>query len=436
MWVKSEPPFDEMRVLVVSNNVFCKTSSMGKTLMSYFNGWDGESLAQLYVHSEIPTDAICKNYYRITDKDAIKSIVTRKSGKALTDKDIQTNAITSRIDTGRESVIYNKAKNKTPLLYFMRNMWWRLGKWKTKKLLSWVDELSPDIVFFAAGDCGFMYDIALKLAKYKKIPLVVSCMDDYYFYNKNQGKLGGKFVHRRFMKHVNKTMAYASCIFPICEKMGKDYGKLFNKPYHTLPTPSTISQPLCEEKTNAISYIGNLGYKRNEQIISIGRALLNVQSDKKPEYIDVYSAESRPEILKDLSKENGINFCGKISAEEVLKVMGQSMAVIHTESFDDRTRKCVAYSVSTKIADSLASGTAILAYGPSEIASIEYLNENNAAYCVTSENELVKGLTELIENADKRNEIINNALSLAKQNHDSEKNCLMIREVIREILEK
>lgn len=425
-----------MKLLIISHNVFCKTSSMGKTLMSYFKGWDGEDLAQLYVHSEIPTDTVCKNYYRITDKEMIRSVFTRKSGTVFGKSDIKTDLSDPRTDTGKTAELYQKARKRTPFIYFARNMWWRLGKWKTKKLLNWVDEFNPDIIFLASGDYSFIYDIALKLAKYKKIPLVVSCMDDYYFYNKNQGKLGGKFVHRRFMKHVNKTMAYASCIFPICEKMGRDYGKLFNKPYHTLPTPSTISQPLCEEKTNAISYIGNLGYKRNEQIISIGRALLNIQSDKKPEYIDVYSAESRPEILKDLSKENGINFCGKISAEEVLKVMGQSMAVIHTESFDDRTRKCVAYSVSTKIADSLASGTAILAYGPEEIASIEYLNENNAAYCVTSEKELEKGLTELIEDADKRNEIINNALSLAKQNHDSEKNCLMIREVIREILEK
>ena len=421
-----------MKVLVISHNVFCKTSSMGKTLMSYFKGWDDNDIAQFYIHSEIPTDTICKNYYRITDKEMIKSIFTRKCGTILKKEDIKFDAITSRVDTGRESNIYKMAKNKTPFFYIARNMWWKFGKWKTKKLFSWVDDFSPDIVFFSSGDCAFMYDIALKLAKYKNIPLVISCMDDYYFHNKNENKLFGKAVHRSFMKSVRKTMDYASCIFPICEKMGRDYGKLFNKPYHTLPTPSTISQPLNEEKTNAISYIGNMGYKRNEQIIKIGQALLKLNGS----CIDVYSQESREEILRDLTEENGIKFHGAISSNEVLKVMGKSLAVIHTESFDEMERKKVAYSVSTKIADSLASGTPILAYGPSEVASIEYLRKNNSAFCANSESELENVLSLLISNEEKRKEIIENALNLAKKNHDSEANCQMIRDVLREIIEK
>ena len=409
---------------------------MGKTLMSYFKDWCANDIAQLYVHSEVPTDTICKNYYRITDKEMIKSVFTRKSGAVLKEADIREGLSDSRTDSGNIAKLYQKARKRTPFIYFARNMWWKLGKWKTKKLLNWVDDFNPDVIFLASGDYSFIYDIALKLAKYKNIPLVVSCMDDYYFHNKNENKLLGKMVHRSFMKQVKRTMDYATCIFPICEKMGKDYSKLFNKPYHTLPTPSTLNKPLEEEKTNAISYIGNLGYKRNEQIIKLGQALLKVQSDKKPQYIDVYSAESRPEILKDLNEENGIKFHGAISADEVLKVMGKSLAVIHTESFDKETRKSVAYSVSTKIADSLASGTPILAYGPGEVASIEYLVENNAAFCVTSDSELEASLCELIENQEKREEIVKHALDLAKKNHDSETNCKMIRDVLEEIIKK
>ena len=116
--------------------------------------------------------------------------------------------------------------------------------------------------------------------------------------------------------------------------------------------------------------------------------------------------------------------------------MGKSLAVIHTESFDEMERKKVAYSVSTKIADSLASGTPILAYGPSEVASIEYLRKNNSAFCANSESELENVLSLLISNEEKRKEIIENALNLAKKNHDSEANCQMIRDVLREIIEK
>ena len=420
-----------MKLLVISHNVFSRSKNMGKTLRSYFNGWNENDIAQLYVHSEIPTDTICKNYYRITDKEMIKSIFTRKSGTIFTEHDIKLDTEESRVDTGNTAKMYNAGQKRTPFIYFARNLWWKMGKWKTKKLLSWVDEFNPDVIFLASGDYSFIYDIALTLAKYKNIPLAVSCMDDYYFFNKNEDKLGGKAVHRSFMKHVRKTMDYASCIYPICEKMGRDYAKLFNKPYHTLPTPSSISEPLKEEKTNAISYIGNLGYKRNEQIITLAKSLKEINCEGKPEYIDVYSAEKRPEILSELTKENGINFHGSISSADVLSIMGKSMAVIHTESFDKITRKSVAYSVSTKIADSLASGTPILAYGPSEIASIEYLKENNSAFCITENDDLKEKLKEFISNLEHHKEITKNALALASKNHSSETNCNMIRETLK-----
>jgi glycosyltransferase involved in cell wall biosynthesis len=193
---------------------------------------------------------------------------------------------------------------------------------------------------------------------------------------------------------------------------------------------------LQNEKINAISYIGNMGYKRNEQIVAIGKALKALDLKDKPDCIDVYSAESRPEILADLTEENGIRFHGSIPADKVLEVMGSSAAVIHTESFDENTRRMVAYSVSTKIADSLASGTCIFSYGPAEIASIEYLVENKAAFCATDERELTSVLTEMLTNSEKRQEIIANAINLAKKNHDSEKNCGMVAETLKEVCGK
>ena len=231
-------------------------------------------------------------------------------------------------------------------------------------------------------------------------------------------------------------MDYASCIYPICEKMGRDYGAYFNKPYHTLHTSSTISEPLGFEKTNAISYIGNLGYNRYKQVVAIGKALRTLDTEGKPEYIDVYSAEIRPEILAELNEENGVRFNGSVSADKVLEIMGKSMAVIHTESFDEITRRIVAYSVSTKIADSLASGTCMLAYGPGEVASIEYLKENGVAFCVTSEEELTSSLKELITNSQKRKEIAESAVALSKKNHDGDKNGKMLKESLEEICVK
>ena len=425
-----------MRVLIVSHNVLCRTTSMGKTLISYFEGIDNLELAQFYIHSEVPTDHICENYYRITDKEAIKSVFTRRSGCVLGADDIKEQLANPRTDTGKTANLYQKARKRTPLIYLLRNSWWKFGAWKTGRLKKWLDDFDPDVVFFASGDYAFMYKIALKIAKYKKIPLVVSCMDDYYFHNKNSDSFLGRTVHRSFMKNVKKTVAASSCILSICDKMTCDYSAFFKKECYTLHTPSSFVGPLSGEKKNSIAYIGNLGYKRHEQLVSIGKALVSIENDAVPKYIDVYSAESRPEILKDLTLENGICFRGKISSDEVRSVMASSTVLLHTESFDENTRRSVAYSVSTKIAYSLASGTCLLAYGPSEIASIRYLSDNNAAWCVSDEKDLEKSLVDLFSNEVKRGEIINNAVSLASANHNSTRNCGLVYSVLSKYVHK
>ena len=96
----------------------------------------------------------------------------------------------------------------------------------------------------------------------------------------------------------------------------------------------------------------------------------------------------------------------------------------------------VAYSVSTKIADSLASGTCLLAYGPAEIASIEYLKENKAAFCITEEAELEEGLVSLIGNSELQSALVQNALTLAKRRHNGSINRQMIKDTLEEIIKQ
>ncbi len=388
---------------------------MGKTLSGYFSSFNKAEIAQFYIHSEVPTTSVCENYYRIIDKDVIKSIFTFKSGKVFSKKDICEHKKTSRVDAGTEAKLYQFGRKRTPLIYILRNLWWKLGHWNTKKLNKWIDDFAPDCVFFACGDYSFMYDIALKIAKARNIPLYISCMDDYYINNKNANSLLGKIQHKIFMRSVRKAIDYSSCLFCICEKMSQDYQKLFNKKCFTIHTSASFDEQLNGNKKRKISYIGNLGYKRYDQLIKIGQVLKELNSDIT--CIDVYSSEKRPEILNDLTPENGIIFHGSVPAEKVKEIMAESLAVIHTESFDIVQRNAVKYSVSTKIADSLMSGTCIFAFGPQEIASMQYLSENNAAIMAFDENELPDKLRELLTNEKLRKYIATNAVSLAKKNH-------------------
>ena len=417
-----------MRVLVVSHNVFSVTESMGKTISGYFEGWNVDDLAQFYIHSEVPTSDICENYFRITDKEALKSIFTRKGGRVFGKGDIDSGRATSRTDDGLTAQIYQFGRKRSPLIYLARNVVWRLSAWKSKKLLKWVDEFAPDAVFFASGDYSFMYRIALDIAKYRKIPLYVSCMDDYYLNNTNKDSMLGRMAHRLFMRQVKRTMEYAEALFVICDKMADDYSKLFSKPCHVLHTPASFAAPLQEEKKARIAYLGNLGLNRHKQLVQLGRAIKEL--DMEPKFIDVYSAEPREEILRELTRENGIEFHGAVGADEVRRIIGESMAVIHTESFDEAMKERVRYSVSTKIADSLASGTCLIACGPEDVASVEYVKKNNAAFVITEKDDLKAEMKRFLEDEQLRQQIVENARRLAGANHGMTNSRMLIERVI------
>ena len=156
-----------MKLLVISHNVFCQTSNMGKTLSAYFNVWNKDDIAQLYIHSEMPSENICANYYRITDKDIIKSIITRKSGTVFNASNSCSAGTKEQSESKVITKLYQKGKSRTPIVYFLRNFLWRIGVWKTDKLLRWIDEFSPDAIFLAV--CSEHFPNSLISAKTSKV---------------------------------------------------------------------------------------------------------------------------------------------------------------------------------------------------------------------------------------------------------------------------
>lgn len=424
-----------MKVLIVSHNVFERTNNMGKTLMSYFPAFGVENVAQFYIHAEQPTDgSVCCNYYQFTDADAIKSIPVRShTGRIFRKEDLKKQSSQVPNEQSALRTAYAVGKKRRPATMILREILWNLSGWNSKHLRQWLDEFSPDVIFYAAGDYAFTYRIAVKIADYVKKPLVLLCVDDFYCCNRNESSPIGRMAHRSFMKTVRRTMERTSLVFTICDKMGEVYGKMFGVLCRTLHTGAQMRDLQIDPKAKQISYIGNLGFDRYLQLIDMGKALHQLAIEGGPRWIDVYSAEQNEEYISALKAAPGIRFHGAISAEEVLEVMSNSMAVIHTESFDEAIQKLVRFSVSTKIAETLMYGPCLIAYGPEGIASLEYLKAYDAAYVMTSGEELQDGLREIVTNSGLREQILQNARALAYQNHRMDLNSDLVYRSVSEL---
>ena len=116
------------KVLIISNGALSDIDSNGRTVANLFGSYDKEKLAQFCVYGE-PDFSKCQNYYKVTDKDALKSLLMLKQcgGKVeyTAEKKPTSNAGAAR-------------KKKTPFKILLRELAWKLGRWKGKKLKEWI----------------------------------------------------------------------------------------------------------------------------------------------------------------------------------------------------------------------------------------------------------------------------------------------------------
>lgn len=412
---------EEPHILVISHNIFSPVTAMGKSLMSMFSGVRRENIAQLFFHSEIPTSDICTNYFRITDENVLKSIFTRKPlYRIYGSDDIKKKTVNPRTDTGITARIYQMARKKTALNYLVRDLGWKMGIWNSAELNRWVSNFSPNVIFFASGDYVFSYRIAYVISKKFGIPIVFWCCDDYYIRRKKKSLLD-KIHYNSLMKWARLVSERSKEMIVISDKMKKDYSEIF-KCSITVLRISAEENPFSIpfDKRNGIVYVGGLGVNRMVPIMELGREM---KKQAPSQYIDVYSNDKNSEIKAILTEENGFRFHGEASAEEVSQILGKAKFVLYTEAFDDKSKQRTRYSLSTKIGESLRSGACIVAYGPRDISSIEYIADADAAIILKSAAELPQTVTDnSAGGCEKCTRCINNALALAEINHDRRKN--------------
>lgn len=432
-----EKPQTRLRVLVVSHNVFSNSGNMGKTMMRMLAGVPPTQLAQLYFHQEIPTRKCCFNYFRITDSDIMHSLIKRKADyRIFSEKSIDESIGQSRTDTGRLARIYQFSRRRTPLIYFLRDMIWSMGKWKTNALIEWAQDFSPNVIFLAAGDYAFPYHIAIYLSDVLNIPIVMWCADDFYIEPQKSGSLLRRMQCHHLLKLAKRATERSKSIIAISDPMKQDYEKLFGFPVQTVRISSEVNQnALSDNQRKGISYVGNLGMNRIVPLIELGKALKTAKLFGF-ETIRVYSGERNPVILQQINEENGLTYCGQLSEREVDKVLGASRFLVFTEAFDRKSVSRAKYSLSTKVAESLRSGACIIAYGPSGISSIEYLRQYQAACIIKSAGEIPVAISRLCADYAEYEKYVSAAINLANLFHDSEKNRCCINTVFFNAIKK
>ncbi len=420
-----------MKVLIVSHNCFSSVQSMGKTLSSLFAEFGKDELMQLYLYPSIPNINVCGSYYRITDSNILRSILKRKCcGRKIRQDEIKQD--NSLFANRKEAEKYSSTKQNSFLMRRLRDVAWTIGNWKTRDLKEWLKYEKPDVVFYALGDATFSQNIARWISKCLRIPLVTYICDEFYFYSKAQSGWFNRLLSTPMTTGIKKTVKASKHLVTICDSLGKLYSENFGVQHTKIMTGSTIkAENIITNHSKKISFIGNTSLNRWKSMRDIADAieLINNETESKYEFV-YYGKESS--YLQDYK---GIKYGGFLSPEEVHKVMRESCALIHTETFDKEYRERLRYSVSTKIADTLASGNCLFAYGPEDIASIQHLVENECAVVATRKEDLKIALINALEDSELRSKVSSNAIETAQKYHNSTQNSKLLKKVLQEIVE-
>ncbi|MBQ8146931.1 MAG: hypothetical protein IJ039_09125 [Clostridia bacterium] len=399
-----------------------------------FSCFEREELCQFYIYPMIPDTDKCGSYFRITDKDVLRSYYKfRVLGKEIeiTDDDLDKHGL---FENSNDKKIYQNKNNGKPLRKLARDMMWKLSHWNIGALHTWIERERPDCIFLAPGYQGFIYDIAEKISKRYSLPIVSYICDDYYFVKKPKS-LMGKIQTSYIQGKIRKMMRQSAHTVTICDSLRDSYEKEFGCPTSTIMTGKSLAEfkeaSPCDT-VKGITYMGNVRCNRYIGLVEIGKALKSINERLKTDYkLYIYTSEKDSYIIGLLESVPTIKLCGFVNGEDYERTLCSSGLLLHTEAFDEESIDLVRNSISTKIADSLSSGVCLIGYGPKQVASMAYLIKSQGAFCITEEESLEGELEKILTDKELRNSVLEKAILAARENHDDLKNSQRLKEIMK-----
>lgn len=413
---------DLPRVLIVTVNPLSATSNNGKTYASFFESYPRDRIGQLYFHRELPTSDVCSNYYRISDEDALRFTLGRVA------------LLGARVDSQTASERFLRPTTTRALAAIRVIRLARsavLARMLTRGKASrnaWMQELRPDLIFFCGGDATYLYPLVEEIADDLDIPIVTYITDDYVLPTPSRNPL--TWLTRRIVRaHFLRVCERSALILTIGDKMTEEYAKRFG--IRSRPIMNLISAPLTrppeppktDRKSVELCYAGGLHLTRWRVLAEIGACLDRVADRGAEAELHIYTATPiNGTMYRALSRHRRIILHERASQSELECIYSSADLLVHVESFASGDRASTRLSISTKIPEYLAAGRSILAVGPCDVASIEYLHATKAAFVVCSldESELDSVLYSAISDSEQRERQADHGFVVARQNHDAE----------------
>ena len=407
-----------MKILVISRTPWRLDNSFGNTYSSIFSKMEDVEIAHIYLADGLPEkENVVKDYYQVAESKIIRTFF-----KART----RNNRVGHRVfpdnskKTEFDKTVKVAQKKRWPIFYLMRDFIWRYGNVNYEGMEEFAYNFNPDLIFAPLYYANYVSRIILKMQKYLNVPVVLECSLDVY--SLRQVSYDPIYWINRFSirRNIRKVIKKTSLLYTISDMMKEDYNSMLRVPCKVLykfPDFSRNKGIYLANNTKHTRFIftGNIGDGRWHSLSALANIL------KKHEYghLDIYTATPITKEMEDALNISGVcNLHEPISQQEVIQLQAKADILVHVESFNLKNKLQVRYSISTKIMDYLCAGRTILAIGPKDIASMEYLRNNEVALCANSVEDIDSIISNLKDSPEIINSMSNKGLDFLRKNMD------------------
>ncbi len=408
------------RVLLVNSEPISKRYATGITMGNLFRGWPRDRIAQIYCDNSIPDESICDKSWHMEIHDLNMPGWLRKIIIAKRKQKYQ--AVTQDKPAQPETICAGDMK--TAVVRILKSAFLRSLNFSSyrisQELDAWIREFKPDIIYSTLGNLN-MLKLVQDISGSLMVPVVPHFMDDWIV-SLHSETLRDKYLKPRLLKKTRQIMLNAPVMLVISEAMAEEYRKRYGRTF--LPFMNCIDceayKSIARQPRNAESfrlvYAGGLHLGRFEMLLEVARALEAFKA-----VLDIYTPVTLASVIEEAKLYPAIRLRGAISPENAAAIFINCDGLLHVESFEEAHKAYTRFSVSTKLPEYFGSGTPVFAYGPADIASIQYISVNNCGIVATEhdQNLLKNKLKEFICDEKVRMEAAGNAVKLCAANHEA-----------------
>ncbi|MCX7127043.1 hypothetical protein [Aeromonas sp.] len=428
------------KVLVISHNAFSDVYNNGKTMESILSSFDSSNLAQLFFsQNEAPDFTYCRNYYKITDIDVLKSMLMCKGTSSAIGSKLECPPITNVNHNIKgfskkniDGIMFSFFKTLFHRSKIFRDLLWSCSNWHSSSLERWIANFNPDVIFYVGGDSKFSHEIAMTLSDKLNIPLISYFTDDYILSKEFSGlDIISRYSSGLLESTYKRTIKKSSKLYTIGKSMSEHYANHFNREFGCIMNSvdwKPFSPKMSFGKDINVSYFGGLHLGRSDMIIKFAK--------KHPFLkVKVYSITPPSSSCLLEFKLNNIEYCGGVTGKELDEAMFDADAFLHIESDDESYCSLTKLSVSTKIPEYLISSRLVIGYGPVYLASMKILKDNNIGIVISSaeDKDDVK-LNEFLSNGSAVSNMVSLGYNFANENFLKSKNSTMLKFQIENVV--